>query len=122
MLFYLLFADSCIGLFVANEEGIALTTTFFPAINRGMACQEVEGQLIRLVICAAAATFQDDVAQVLVHLDAALELPNLQGDTITGGIAKCAEENLWVLDISLQQQDFHQFCQFLLKDAWNASH
>src|ERR1700738_1483481 len=74
---HMFFIDGLIGHFITNEECIAFASPFLPAINCGMTCEEVEGQLIGLMVGAASATFKDNVAQVFIHLHATLELPNL---------------------------------------------
>src|ERR1019366_966741 len=100
---HMLLIDGFIGHFITNNKCIAFATALLPAINRGVARQEVEGQFIGFVVCATAAAFEKNVAQMLVHLDTALELSDLERNTITCGISQCAEKNLWILNIALDQ-------------------
>src|SRR5450432_254229 len=102
---HMFFIDRLVGLFITDEERVAFATPFLPAINGGVACEEVEGQFVRFVVCAATAAFEDYVAQMFIHLNATLELSDLQWNTITGCIPQCPEKNLRILNIAFEQQN-----------------
>ncbi len=62
---------------VADDEQVAALASLLVAVDRGVPGHEVQGQLVGLGLLPAAATFEQDPAQVVVHPVVGFELADL---------------------------------------------
>ncbi len=73
-----LLLDARVGRLVTDDEQVAALAAFLVAVDGGVPGHEVHRQLVGLGDLAAAAALQEQLAEVLLDLDAGLELAHLQ--------------------------------------------
>src|SRR5271166_4631288 len=87
---------------VADEEEVAFLAALLERVALRAVREEVQYVLVALLVGAAALRFEVDVRDVVVHLDAGLELPDLERSCLAVVVvADGAEEHLRVLDVRL---------------------
>ena len=75
-----------------------------PAVDGRLAGQEIEGQLVRLGLLAAAAPFEVEPAEVVLDFVARFELADLQRGDVARGVADAADQDRRIGQVLLIDQ------------------